>query len=413
MKRNKLISALSLIVSLSACDAPVEAPAVADADTAPPAEVTGAALDVERATRMVDRGQDLTEARGLLEAALQSQELTVDERGLAIVALSRVAEAEGDRERAITLVEDELSRPRENANRTSRRQALRGRLRELLNGSAEQPPALVPDVEAAPFAEYLSRYFPAAPSGEVAVKTVLFGGSREVTEAAGTFDIAAGYRAAREKACPLCKLQIDMRSSTSRSGDWTAIPDSAEQMKDAVVVFYFDLERNRIPTRYEDLLPMPVAEVEAKVKAGDGFAIAEERDDAPPVILIAAPRTVMLEDVEKALAEAGELPTEPLDVTLERKLYPQEIQTVIRNDYFGQARSCYDALLKSSPAAAGKVVLALEVDAAGAVAELALESEGLQDETFLACMKRPAQDLSFPASGAAMTIRYPVVFSPQ
>ncbi len=409
--QNKLISALSLIISLTACDAPVE-PATEGAAEAP-ADVTAAALAVEQATRMIDRGQDLAEAKRMLEQALASTELTLDERSLAVVALSRVAEAQGDGERAISLVEKELSAPQAPGIRGGHREPLRNRLRELLNGEAEAPRNLVPDIDASPFAEYLSRYFPATADDEVSVAVQLFGGNRESSEAFGTFDIAAGYRAAREKACPLCRIDIHMHSSTSRSGDWTAIPESHEQMEEAVVVFYFDLERNRIPARYDHLLPMPVADIEARLKAGNGFAMARERDAQPPVILIAAPRTIMLEQVEKALASETELPTEPVDVTLERKLYPREIQTVIRGDYFGQARTCYEALVKTDPKAEGKVILVLEVDGEGAVASHALESEGLSDETFLACMKRPVADLSFPASGSTVTVRYPVVFSPQ
>lgn len=408
--QTKIFTALSLITCLAACDVPLEPPTEPPAEAA--AEVTQAALDVERATRMIDRGQDLDEAVKLIDAALEASELTPDERGLAVVALSRAAEAKGDRERAITLVEDELARPNEQTNRAARRQALRDRLRELLNGTADRPASLVPNVDASPFSEVLSRYFPETPSGEVFVNILLFGGSREVSEKVGAFDVAAGYRAARNEACPLCEPNIDMHSSTSRSGDWTAIPESEEQMDDRLVVFYFDLERHRIPARYDALLPMPVAEIEAKVKGGEGFALAKEREGAPPVILIAAPRTVMLEEVETALAASKVLPTEPLAVPLQRKLYPREIQTVIRTGYFSHARSCYEALLETDPKAEGRVMLTLEVDGEGRVSSHEMRPEGLEGEAFLACMGRKVPELTFPASGDTVKINYPVIFTP-
>ena len=56
-------------------------------------------------------------------------------------------------------------------------------------------------------------------------------------------------------------------------------------------VFYFDLESDRIPTRYEKYLPLDEKTIVSHLENGDGLIAAKERKGAPPAILIAAPRS--------------------------------------------------------------------------------------------------------------------------
>src|SRR5262245_13846184 len=72
-------------------------------------EVSDAALRIEQAERQLDRGGDAAEARKLLEEALATSDITLEERSRATVALSRAYEALGDREKAISVIEKELA----------------------------------------------------------------------------------------------------------------------------------------------------------------------------------------------------------------------------------------------------------------------------------------------------------------
>ncbi|MEM6790329.1 MAG: hypothetical protein AAF715_22605 [Myxococcota bacterium] len=419
MKRMFITTAVSLSLSLAgvACDDQDASPASSSPDDAVPSGVTRAALDVELALRTLDREGDPQLALSHLESALDQGTLTPEERARAIVGISRVHEVQGQRALALEVVEAELERPRTGNERrsSSRHEVLRERLRELLESDRPRLPSLVQDTDAAPFAIHLASYFAPAPDAGVSVAVHFIGGRREVSEALGTFDLASGYRAARERTCPLCNEHVSIQSSTSRTGDWASIPESRDDIANSVAVFYFDLERHRIPARYEALLPLSVGDIETQLATGRGFAVARRRENAPPIILIAAPRTVMLEEVEAALAEATELPLEPMTVTLSPSLRPREIKTVLRKGYFGAARACYEEVLDGRPGASGKASLRLEVDGDGGVvaSDVTLEG-GLTDDAALRdCLQHPLPNLVFPATGDTVVIRYPVTFSPE
>ena len=78
-------------------------------DVAPTAEVSTAALQIEQAERLLDRGGDLQKAKALLVETLGIADITPEERSVALLALSRAHEALGDSEAAIKVIEDEIA----------------------------------------------------------------------------------------------------------------------------------------------------------------------------------------------------------------------------------------------------------------------------------------------------------------
>jgi hypothetical protein len=370
------------------------------------------AVQIERAERTLDRGTDARQARASLEAALQDPGIAPEERRQALLALSRALEAVGDREQAIAVVEQEIA-ARGN-DRAWESRPFDARLRKLLTGSESSPgPALNRAEGVAPFAHVVARYFPAAADGSIKASMYLAGGESRVSDELGTFNIRGAVRADKEKACPLCEVQVNVSKSV-RQSDWLVIPQSQDKLDSALAVFYFDLGRNRIPARYERHLPMKVADIEAELERGKSFVVAKERPGAPPALLLAAPRTAMLDDVERHLASLDHLPIAVEMVDVSPALRPVEIQAVVRGTWFGEARRCYDALLARDAEAEGKLVLRFHIAAEGAMHDLELETEStaLRDPELLACVRHSLEATRFPASGKETTVAYPVVMTP-
>jgi hypothetical protein len=182
-----------------------------------------------------------------------------------------------------------------------------------------------------------------------------------------------------------------------------------------MLVFYYDLGASRIPARYQQHLPLSVAAIEEQLGQGKSFVVAKERPGAPPVVLLAAPRAAMLEDLERQLSDHDQLPTEPKFFDVATKLRPQEIQAVVRGEYYVHVRRCYEELLKRDPAARGKVVLDYAIEGDGSVvdATVVTDDRPFQEEVFRTCLTDSLGTLRFPATGSARTtVHYPVVMTP-
>jgi hypothetical protein len=180
----------------------------------------------------------------------------------------------------------------------------------------------------------------------------------------------------------------------------------------ALTVFYYDLETNRIPSRYDAYLPMQSARIAAHLEKGEGLIAVKVREGAPPIIVLAAPRWAMLSEVEKAFAAMTELPTEPTPVPLSLALRPKEIHAVVRSTY-PQLRSCYETLLASAPDAQGKVVASFAIYPAGTVEDLDMTKDStLTDATLQGCFKTVFAGMRFPATGRTTTVQYPISLSP-
>jgi hypothetical protein len=400
------LAALALLAS--ACAEPESAVHAVPLSEVESGVASDAALAIEQAQRLLDRGGDSAAARKLLDTALQDPHLDAQERIEAVLAMSRLHELDGRQGDAASVVERELGDLADDAPK----EPYRERLRELL-AKRERPPYLGEQhKQAPPFSRVLSRYFSVGDDGKVALTSFLVGGDRAVSNDAGTFNIGAAIRAEREAACPLCDAQLSVRQSRHR-GDWVMIPEARAKFGDALVVFYFDLEHNHIPARYESLMPMNVAALEAELEAGKSFVLANERPDAPPVLLLAAPRSAMLGDLERRVAQLDELPTEARYFDVDNRLRPNEIRAVVRGTWVPEVRACYEALRAGQPDAEGRIVATVEVGAEGAVTALAIDSEdaSLTDETFVDCLRTSGLELSFPAIGTTTTVRYPLVLN--
>ncbi len=108
------------------------------------------------------------------------------------------------------------------------------------------------------------------------------------------------------------------------------------------------------------------------------------------------------------------LPTEPVAVPIKAPLRPEEIQAVVRAS-FGAYRRCYEALLKTSPAAAGTVKLHFAIHGDGSSSAVSAEvDDSLRDPALETCMTTATRGLAFPPSRVATTttVTYPIVFSP-
>lgn len=373
---------------------------------------------IEQAERNLDVGRDVAGARAALEAVIADPAATPDQRDQARLSLSRALEAEGDREGAIATVERLLAEHAEDVRFPLAEQA-EARLRKLLTGAEGAPRHARPEDarRASAFSRVLAHHFPAPrdPKQALEVRFVAFGGTSEASDRLGTFDVGRALREMKREACALCDDKLSIRLSSSRLSSWVGIPAHRARLANALVVYYFDLGEGRIPARYDAELPLPSAEIAARLARGEGLVAARERPGAPPAILIAAPRDAQLADVEEALSAMNSLPAEPVSVPLKSALKPEEIQPVVRAA-FQSFRACYEDVLKHSPTASGRITLKFGIRGDGTVEGVGTEmGEGtLNDPKFERCMTDTTRVLAFPATGRreATTVRYPIVFTP-
>jgi tetratricopeptide (TPR) repeat protein len=359
---------------------------------------------------MLDRGEDATKAKQLLDEALAGQDLTPEERRQALLALSRAHEALGNQEQAIALLENEIAA---NADRRDwSGEAFNKRLRKLL-GHEEVKPTMSHrrDEPVAAFAHVLAPYFPTSADGKVDAEMFMIGAESQHSDELGTYNIGGALREQQEKECPLCETKVNVHTHIGRS-NWLMIPAQQQKFGGALTVFYFNLNEDRVPSRYEHHMPMKVDEIVRELEAGKSFVVAKERPGAPPSLLIAAPRRAMLAEVEDKLATLTELPTEPLYVDVPVELRREEIQGTIRAQWFPHARACYEAALKRGTIE-GAVSMNFAISAEGvpSKSEAKVTKGNLDEQPFLDCMLDALDTVRFPAGGKTVTIHYPVVFT--
>ncbi|XXY46138.1 AgmX/PglI C-terminal domain-containing protein [Sorangium sp. So ce269] len=408
------------LLSLASC---AEGPATAAPGTEARVDLAAGAerrpdisLAIEQAERRLDAGREIAAARQALSEVLADPTATPDQRDQARLAVSRVLEAEGDPEAAIAAVESLLGDHAVGEPWPLQKAAER-RLRLLVTGSEEEPLPEEPldASQASPFARALARYFPVPESDprELTIRVLTFGGSREVSERLRTFAIAPAIRALRQEACPRCDDQVMINHKSYGTDGWVQIPAARPRLGSSLAVFYFDLGNQRIPARYDADLPLPTADIVARLEKGEGLIAARERAGAPPAILIAAPRRAQLPAVEAALAAMTELPAAPVSVPLPGQLERAEIQAVVRGS-FGRYRVCYEELLARSPAAAGAIPLTFAILGDGTVADAAVDTarSTLRDATLERCMVAATSALRFPGIGQKTTVVYPIELSP-
>jgi hypothetical protein len=385
-----------------------EAPKVEDQAAAP-----AVAERLERAIRAVDRGENLDEARAGLEAIIEDKAATADQRDEARLGLSRVLEQEGNEEAAIAVVEELLAAHWED-NKFTAREAAERRLRFLLTGRQEGPSYRLPRAKALPpAATAMAKLYEADAEGRVLVDMYIFGGPGRTRSEA--FDVAD---AKRDEYGSLSKNGW-VGQSISQSGSWVALPQAiAEKRADmpqadrSLVVFYFDLGDNRVPSRYDAYLPMPADEIAAALERGEGLVMARKREGAKPTIVIAAPRAGQLPLVEEAFAQMSELPYEAVKVPLSSKLLPEEIQARVRASW-GSIRTCYEELLSRDATAEGKVMMNFVIGKDGKVEKASLgEETTLKDAKLEECILAYTRKLEFPATNESTMVRYPIAMSP-
>jgi hypothetical protein len=375
------------------------------------------ALRLEQAERSLDVARDVPASIATLRGVPDDPASTLEQRDQARLALSQALESTGDHEAAIAAIEallaDHPEGPRSPVEETAE-----ARLYKLLTGSDVGPSQRPHDTrEIAPFAHALARYFPApsAHNAGLEVRMFAFGGDAATSDRLGTFAVDRAVREERRKACPLCDDHLSIRALSSRTDSWVGIPRSRARLASALSIYYFDLGAGRIPARYDAELPLPSADVAARLAHGEGLVVARERPGAPPVILLGAPRAAQLAEVEEALAAMKALPTEPVALALKPGLKAEEIQAVVRGS-FGAYRQCYEAALERNPSAAGTARLHFAIRGDGSVEGVSVDAtEGaLHEPVFEACMSAATKSLVFPRNQVAgsTTVTYPVLFSP-
>lgn len=408
--------ALVAAVSAAACVQPAdEGTRDLDEHTAaePAAAVAAdAAVQLEQAERALDVGRDVAGARAALAALVADKDTPADVRTRASMALSRAAEKMNDAEGAVRAVEDLLAAHGEEA-RWAGQDAAERRLRKLLTGKEETDSLRGRHMErTSPFAAALGHYFKHEGKEPLDVSVVTLGNDGHTAQDLGTFNIGDALRERAQEECVGCEDGLKVRSSYSQTSSWTSIPALKARMDAAVVAFYTHLG-DPIPARYDELLPVPMAEVTAHLQKGEGLIVAKERKGAPPVLLIAAPREAQLPEVEKALSVMEKVPVSKVVVNVSPSLTPDEIKSVMRRSVKPALAKCYEGLLARKPGASGRLVLSFAVQPGGEPADLEVTgTEALDDAGVRQCAAGALDGIRFAATGARTTVRYPFLFSP-
>jgi hypothetical protein len=399
------------------CAQPTDAGAGAAAVEVDPG-ATVAEGRIETALRDVETGRNLPAARGVLEQALGDEAITSDQRDDARLALSRLYELQGDKEAAIRAVEELLGSYRAETRFASRDLAER-RLRKLLTGDEAESPSHRNPGEVAPIAGALASFFAKEKDGTTRAQVLIFGRSPEEGRHSPMLNFSGALQEKRREECPLCTDSVGVNSSVSQVSSWVSIPaalaanpETSPSLGSSLVIYYYDLETNRIPSRYDAHLPMPSEAVARRLEAGEGLIAVRVREGAPPLVLLAAPRWAMLSEVEKAFAQMRELPKEPTPVVIDNRLRSTEIQSVVRSAY-PKLRACYETHVAAVPDAEGKIVMGFSIDAEGRAQDVkATEDSTLQDAQLQRCFVEVFGTLTFPAAGKNTTVTYPIALSP-
>jgi hypothetical protein len=399
----------------------VEAAPIADGDQAlepsAPQAVDAATLELERILRRVERGNASDGDAAALSTIVTAGKLPADALDSASLALSTLLEEDDDLEGAIRTVEELMKRHAGDPAYAAHEAAER-RLRLLLTGNEEAPRSTRRNMEPmAEVAKVLARFFPEDERKVSLLDVVSVGTAPTAGDPHGILNLSRAKRELAEEACAVCEVDIKAQRSHSRIESWVDLPlAQGEHRADmpnpdrSMVVVYFDLTENRVPSRYDAYLAVPSAETVERLERGEAFVAVRERPGKKPLILLAAPRAGQLDLVETAFAEMRGLPVAPHPVEVPKKLQPHEIQGVVRGG-FRNFRVCYEKLLAADPTAAGKVVLKFRIDGAGQPQDVTTDST-FADATIGSCVAEHMGSLRFPASGEKVTVTYPIAFSP-
>jgi hypothetical protein len=421
MKKHSAISfSLVSLLALAGC---VSQPDVDTRDqdektaAAEPAAVD-AAVKVEQAERALEVGRDVAGARAALEAVLADKDAPAPVRDRAALALSRACESLKDTECAIKAVEDLLAAHNDD-HKWPGGEAAEKRLRKLLTGKEERDGLRRRHMDkTSAFAHVLAGYFKKGEKKadgkkepvEIAILTL--GGDGHTAKELGTFNVDDALREKTQEECPACDERQMIRSWISQTDSWTSIPAMKARMGTSLVVLYTHAG-DPIPARYDSLLPVPMAEVNAILQKGEGVVVAKERQGAPPVILIAAPREAQLAEVEQTLAQMTKLPVTATAVKVMQSLAKEEIQGVMRRQAMPGMKKCYEDFLTRTPGASGRLTLSFEVQAQGEITDLEVTgADALDDRSVKECAAGAMKGVSFPAAGTKTTVKYPFLFTP-
>jgi len=390
-----------LALALVACGNGSSVPGVADASPR---------TTVDDALAEAETGHDLAASRARLEAILADASTGKEDRARVSLGLARLVEST-DKERAIALTEQAVALGNEDADK------------HLFKMLTDKDPPSVWARRQAPgpltaSAKALAKYWPAAtPDRAVEIEIYAFGGLDDWEGGPkGTFDIGSVLREQAVESCGLCdEVKTKIHTHSSREPFWTSIARYTTSLDHALVVVYVDQDTIP-PARYQQWLAAPIDAIEGALGHGEGFVAVKQRPSAPPIVTIAAPRFTQLAAVEKAFSEMATLPTKPVTVALPDKLAPSEIRSAVRS-HFGQFRACYDALRKTSPAAAGTFELSYAIASNGTTKGVTVAMPAsLEDAAFRACVQTAAESITYPSWGrdpkATTTVRYPITVSP-
>jgi len=94
-------------------------------------------------------------------------------------------------------------------------------------------------------------------------------------------------------------------------------------------------------------------------------------------------------------------------------LSAEAIERVVRS-HKAEVRVCYDAALKKKPDARGKLLVAVTIDASGAVSDAAVQSSTFDGSEVGECVVKHVRTFRFPPpdGGEVMKVTYPYVFIP-
>ncbi len=395
----------------------VSAAPAAQTDRADAPAFDDAALQVERVLRRVERGDAKKADADALANLLAESKLPAEALDRASLGLSVARQASGDTEGAIRAVED-LLRRHGGDSKFELHDAARARLRLLVTGTEVEPPSFDQNMEpSAPIARALVPFFPEDERGVTLVDILSVGKAPSANDPHGIFNLRAAKRQLEEEACAVCDIDIKMGRSHSRIDSWVDFPMQAgERRADmpnqdrSMVVVYFDLTQNRVPSRYDAYLAIPSDEAVERLERGGAFVAVRERPGNKPLVMLAAPRAGLLDFVETAFAEMTTLPNAPVVVEVPKKLQPAEIQGVVRSG-FKSFRTCYEKVLANDPKAAGSLKLKFRIDPTGVPAGVTTESS-FADPSIGGCVADQMATLRFPISGQGVDVTYPIAFSP-
>ncbi|MFH1722236.1 MAG: hypothetical protein ABH950_06510 [Candidatus Altiarchaeota archaeon] len=261
---------------------------------------------IERAKALQYNEGKLEEAEKIYKQILKDKKTETELRAVAVLNLSDISRSQGNKEKAITLIEDFLYTEATDSPGVNipKKRELKKKLRNLVLGENEDKK----EDDSLPPIDYSNAIIDIAQNVPCSGELLILSMGQQTARDIFMQKISHASNQLCQEADKRQKKRTDKEVKLSRSvshwgSDWTMIPERRDQMNIAITVFFHDPLSHPIPKRYAQYLPMDYDEMKNHLAANQGLITYTMRNGLPNILVAAPDQTKMYRLVQKLLTE--------------------------------------------------------------------------------------------------------------